>query len=243
VERQAAALMTSIPSLPIIDFSMPFRVASFFVYYATLALVIVFDHMVFRVRIVGRRNLKSDRGILVSNHTLYLDPGLISHAIAPRRTYYSAMEKTFRVKVLGTYIRLLGAFPLPDENPIQRVRTPLRRALRERGLVHFFPEGELHHLNQGIRRFSDGAFFFAALLNVPVIPIVIVLRPRRWAEAFGIPFPPRVTLRIAPPFHPSQFGITGARDREGIATMRDAVRERMVREITVPHDRGRRPRG
>ena len=132
-------------SLKTINSSLPFRCLSFVVFHLTLLLVVIFDTIVYTVSIEGRKNLRVDKAFLVSNHTLYLDPALIAHVVFPRRTYYSALEETFKRPFIGTYIRLLGAFPLPEKNPLPRVMRSLRKALTTRGLVHFFPEGELFH--------------------------------------------------------------------------------------------------
>ncbi|MBA7647751.1 hypothetical protein ES703_55530 [subsurface metagenome] len=117
--------------------------------------------------IKGRKNLYPQRAFLVSNHVLYLDPGIIAHTIRPRRIYFSALEKTNLVPGLGTYIRLLGAFPIPEENPLQRMRKALERALEERGLVHFFPEGELFRMSQDLGAFKEGVFLLSFRINVP----------------------------------------------------------------------------
>jgi len=220
-------------SLPIINFSLPFKIASFFVYYLTLLAVIVFDHLVFNIRMKGRAILgRVGRAILVSNHTLYLDPALIAHLIAPRRTYFSAMESTFHRKLIGPYIRLLGAFPLPHHNPLQRTLKALRRALDERGMVHFFPEGELHHQSQEIHPFNDGAFYAAFLFDIPVVPIVTTLKKRR---VRGLTFFPRVTMHVGQPIHPASFRTDKSRTKEGVAAMRESVREAMRQVVVSQH--------
>jgi 1-acyl-sn-glycerol-3-phosphate acyltransferase len=69
------------------------------------------------------------------------------------------------------------------------------------------------------------------MLDVPVIPIAIVVRPRAWGKRLRVPLPPRVVVRICPPSFPSQFGIRGIRDRGAIAAMRDSVRAGMIRAM------------
>ena len=122
-----------------IDFSASFRLASSLVFGLTLLIVVAFDQAFFGLRIHGRRNLRLPRALLVSNHSMTLDPGIIAHALRPRRTLFSAMQRTFAIPVLGTYIRLLGAFPVPTEHPIERLRSPIECAAARHGFVHFFP--------------------------------------------------------------------------------------------------------
>ncbi len=205
-------------------FSAAFKLASFFVYHLTLFFVIVHDWLAFGMRIKGRRNLRIRKAILVSNHTLYLDPGILSHAIAPRRAYYSAMEETFRARGLGMFIRLLGAFPLTDRDPLLHIVKQLKRAMSERGFVHVFPEHDLAHFNQKVNEFKDGAFFLALMLNAPVIPIAIVVKRRKWREKIAAWLPPRVSVVIEPALYPENFGGPDSERREKIVALREKTR-------------------
>jgi len=66
----------------------------------------------------------------------------------------------------------------------------------ERGFVHVFAEHDLAHFNQRVNEFKDGAFFLALLLDVPVIPIAIVVKRRKWRGKTPAWLPPRVTVAI-----------------------------------------------
>jgi 1-acyl-sn-glycerol-3-phosphate acyltransferase len=206
-------------------FSPVFKLASFFVYHFTLFFVILLDRLAFGMRIKGRRNLRIRKAILVSNHTLYLDPGILSHAISPRRAYYSAMESTFRIRYLGMYIRLLGAFPLTDKDPLLHIIKQLKRALNERGFIHVFAEHDLAHFNQKVNEFKDGAFFLALMLNVPVIPIAIVVKRRKWRGKTAAWLPPSVSVVFEPALYPENFGGPDSSKREKISALRDRTRE------------------
>ena len=211
-------------TLKVFYFSPVFKLASFFVYHFTLFFVILLDRIAFGMRIKGRRNLRIRKAILVSNHTLYLDPGILSHAISPRRAYYSAMESTFKIRYLGMYIRLLGAFPLTDKDPLLHIIKQLKRALNERGFIHVFAEHNLAHFNQKVNEFKDGAFFLALMLNVPVIPIAIVVKRRKWRGKTAAWLPPRVSVVFEPALYPENFGNANSPKRERIELMRDKTR-------------------
>lgn len=211
-------------TIKVFYFSPVFKLASFFVYHFTLFFVIILDRLAFGMRIKGRRNLCIRKAILVSNHTLYLDPGILSHAISPRRAYYSAMEATFRIRYLGMFIRLLGAFPLTDKDPLLHIIKKLKRAMNERGFIHVFAEHDLAHFNQQVNEFKDGAFFLALMLNVPVIPIAIVVKRRKWRGKIAPWLPPRVTVVIEPALYPEIFGGADSDKREKIAALREKTR-------------------
>jgi 1-acyl-sn-glycerol-3-phosphate acyltransferase len=183
---------------------LPFSV----IYQLTMAFVRLWDWSVFRIRIRGRQNLRGLRGaVLVSNHTLLFDPGVIAHAIRPHRTYFTMLEETALVPFLGTFVRLLGAVPIPEGvGSLRALDTAARSALENLGFIHFFPEGECYDGNQDIMPFHWGAFLLAARLGVPVVPVTTVLRERRWRGRTTIRvlgrrlrIPPRVIVDIGAP--------------------------------------------
>ncbi|MBA7517285.1 hypothetical protein ES705_09338 [subsurface metagenome] len=161
--------MTSGSSDRLTDFSSSlFRFLSTIIFWTTLLLVIIINKLVFRLKVTGRSNLSaiSKTGcFLISNHTLYLDPAIIAHAISPRRTLFSALQSTFKIPVIGKYIRFLGAFPIPENNGLGKIIKPIKEALDKGWLIHFFPEGELHHFSQDIDEFQNGVFFSGILIK------------------------------------------------------------------------------
>ena len=60
-----------------------------------MLLVRLVNWLIFRLHIEERQRLRSLKGgLLVSNHTLVLDPGIIAHTISPKRTYFTMLEET-----------------------------------------------------------------------------------------------------------------------------------------------------
>lgn len=215
----------------ILTFTPWHRLAAAYVYYATLFLVLLFDTFVFRLRVSGKGNLRRipARGaLLISNHSLYFDPGLIAHAILPRRTLFSALESTVQAApFLGNFIRYLGAFPIPEQMGLVRLARPVREALARGWLVHFFPERDLRHQNQELQGFHPGVFFLAQLYGVPVVPITLVIRHprllgRRIARAYV-----RVRAVIGEPIHPERFAAPGLSRREAVQRMASHARQVM----------------
>jgi len=183
---------------------LPFRV----VFHIVLAAVRAYGLVVYRIRFKGRENLRGlSRAVLVSNHTLLFDPGIIAHSLRPRRTYFTMLEETALIPFLGTFVRLLGGVPIPARAAALRtLDTAARSALEHLGFIHFFPEGECFVGNQEIMPFHWGAFLLAARLGAPVVPLTTVLHERTWrgktsVRILGRPvrLPPRVTIVISPP--------------------------------------------
>ena len=176
-----------------------------------MAVMRPFDWLVYRIRIAGRENLRRLGGaVLVSNHTLLLDPVIVAHAIGRRRTYFTMLEDTALIPFLGTFVRLLGGVPIPERpGALRALDGAAREAMDVLGLIHFFPEGECYRGCQEIQPFHPGAFLLACRLNVPVIPVTTVLHERLWwgKSSFHVlgktlRLPPRVEVEIGAPVHP-----------------------------------------
>jgi len=117
--------------------------------------------------------------IYVSNHAIPLDPLLHSLSFLPELSYFTLLEETVLTPVLGTLVRLLGGIPIPaDPKRIKDIEEAMGQALKSRGRIHFYPEGECFLLNQEIQDFKAGAFYYAIRSQACVVPMVTVLRRR-----------------------------------------------------------------
>ena len=224
---------SDLPDPEIINTLTVFKVFSFIVYYLVLLLVFIFNKTVFGLKVKGRKNLKGINGgfFLISNHSLYLDPAIVANAIFPKRTYFSAMEETFKQPVLGGFIRLLGAFPLPvGAGCIRRIIPAIDWALNRGKCIHFFPEGKLYHYNRKPAEFNEGVFYLANRFSVPIVPITLVVHPRqifRWK----LPKPfIKITVMIDNPLYPSEFNLEQNK-RESVRAMTIKARERITHTI------------
>ncbi len=243
--RKGARIIAFTPRFP------PFQI----LFHMVLTLVRLFDWTVYRTRIVGRENLRRlDGAVLVSNHSLLLDPGIIAHAIRPRRTFFTMLEETALIPWLGTFVRLLGGVPIPERPDTLRVLdAAARTALAMLGFIHFFPEGECYTGNQDIQPFHPGAFLLACRLGVPVVPVTTVLHQRLWRGKGSVSvlgrslrLPPRITVVIGAPIGPAG-SMDGASLKPAARTM--ALRVRRIMQETIDQRggcktlfRGRMPR-
>jgi 1-acyl-sn-glycerol-3-phosphate acyltransferase len=176
-----------------------------------LLLVVLFNRLIFRLRIEGRERLHGvASAMLVSNHTLVLDPGIIAHALRPHRSYFTMLEDTACIPLLGTFVRLLGAIPIPTRLAgMKSLERTIRRNLQDLHFVHVFPEGECYLWNQEIKDFQLGAFYLACRLGLPIVPITTVLHERRWlgrttfhVAGRTLRVPPKVTAVLGEAMYP-----------------------------------------
>ncbi len=220
---------------------------SFIPFQAMFQLVMILVRLVgwlfYRIRVRGRENLEGcPKAILVSNHTLVMDPAVIAHSLGRRRTYFTMLEETALIPYLGTFVRLLGALPIPEgAGSMLCLENAARRAVGALGFLHFFPEGECYRWSQELQPFRPGAFLLACRLGLPVIPMATVLHERKWRGRTSIrvlgrtvPVPPVVTVVIGkavqPPPAPGEAADPHA--LRGLALrMATEVRERMQETI------------
>ena len=235
VEWKGRLVRCGRPDLPdpdILNAVTLYRLVSLLVYSIVFTVVVFYNKVAFGLRVRGREHLRKIDGgfFLISNHSLYLDPAIVAHSIFPRRTYFSAMAETFDRPFIGGFIRLLGAFPLPNGPGIHRIIPAIEWALRGGRCVHFFPEGELDHYNQRPNDFHDGVFYLAERFDVPVVPVTLVIHDRHllWIRLKKPLI--QVTVQIGEPIMPARLH-SGAGRKESAHRMAAVAREQMVASI------------
>ncbi|MDR3325649.1 MAG: 1-acyl-sn-glycerol-3-phosphate acyltransferase [Spirochaetaceae bacterium] len=214
----------------LINFSFFFRAVSRLVFSCLWPIAYLLVALLYSIRYEGHKKLRRLNGgaVLVSNHTAYLDPIMISGAALPRLIYQTLLEATVETPVLGTFTRLLGGVPLPPGmRGLEKLIETAKPAFRYRHFIHFYPEGELSLNSQRIERFKFGAFWAAAKLNLPVIPIVTII------SEGGRRFHKR-RLVVLDPFYPKDFirhKENDSLDLDSVQSFAEAVRQAMQDEI------------
>lgn len=219
--------------LPIANFSPLYRLFADIVTFMAFTAVLLFARLVLGLEVEGGENLRSHpdrRRMLISNHVLYLDSALVGCAIFPFKTFFSALEKTFSIPVIGRLIRLLGAFPLPEQNTLRRIIEPIERMFAMGRFVHFFPEGELRRLERELGAFKSGVFFLACLYEALVTPVTVIPRERRLLSRF-LPGAFRVKVLIQEPLDSRDYLVRYATRSAAVRAMAHDARERMGRAL------------
>lgn len=177
--------------------------------YITHNLLLVFLHYVFTwvafpaiylvlfirwgFRLHGRKNLRAVRGraaITVSNHIHDVDSLMVTAPLWPATPYIIARKHNLEVFLLGTFNRCMRAVPLPEDLGNFRYFTKAINHLLSttKHKLHVFPEGEILPYARELRKFGNGAFHFAVVNNVPIVPMVFVS-----------PAPDRLELEVGEP--------------------------------------------
>jgi 1-acyl-sn-glycerol-3-phosphate acyltransferase len=168
------------------------------------------------------------RCIVIANHASYLD-GVLLTAVLPPRFAFVAKREFAPQRLLGTFLRRLGAvFVERDEWALaaasgRRLQDPLGRG---QSLI-VFPEGTFRR-DPGLLPFRSGAFIAAAATATPLIPTTI--RGARAALADGMRLPRRVPLEIV--FDDSQM--PGGADWHAAIAAQQRVRETLLGRLGEP---------
>jgi 1-acyl-sn-glycerol-3-phosphate acyltransferase len=162
----------------------------------------VFSRLLWKIEFRGVENVPEHGGLIVAaNHQTYIDPFWLSLPIK-RPIRYLAWSAAFRWPVVGTGLKLLGAWPLALEgSDPAAIRTSLQW-LRNGGVVVIFPEGARSTDTGGLDRFKAGAVRLAMEAQVPILPVTIKGGNQVWPRGWRFPRPGKVVLTYHPLYHP-----------------------------------------
>lgn len=164
-------------------------------------LCIIYLHIMFRVKVVGKENIPRTGFILASNHRSNYDPPLVAIHIL-QQVYFMAKAELFQKKFIGWLMRGFGAFPVErgkgDTGAIDWARGVVERG----GVLGMFPEG--HRSPDGKpQRPKSGTAMIAGQTKADVLPCAVCCDgPMRFRS--------RVTVRYGKMIHAADLGFTGA---------------------------------
>lgn len=171
---------------------------------------------IFNVRGVDTDNLpKEGPVILCSNHRSNFDP-LMLGIVLPRSLFFMAKESLFRVPLLNSLIRALGAFPVTrGAHDTEAIRKAI--SIVERGdVLAMFPEGHRQKQNGEPKRFESGAVRVAAKTGAVIVPAAIC-----YTKKVG-PFS-RKYIKIGKPITSDELGLADT-GRENMKLASEKIR-------------------
>lgn len=150
-------------------------------YVIATPLLLLFDWLVFGIRVRGRRHIRQVKGqgaVLVCNHVHPFDCTFLGLLFWPRRAVFTSLERLFSVPVVGPLIHWMGSVPVPfAPSKMRFFLDEMVRAVQGGRLLCIYPEGELLLRCGHLREFREGAFTIAARAEAPVIPVMVTSRP------------------------------------------------------------------
>jgi len=137
-------------------------------------------HLLFRIKTVHKERLKVKGPlIIVANHRSDMDPFFVHFAVRPK-VYIMSKAELFRIPLLRTIVRGLGAYPVQRGKGDLGALQTTERLLNEGKIVAIFPEGTRTREREMLP-FQHGAAMVAMRTGVPVLPLYFsrTLRPLR----------------------------------------------------------------
>jgi 1-acyl-sn-glycerol-3-phosphate acyltransferase len=155
-----------------------------------------------RLEFKGVENIPLERGLIVAaNHQSYGDPFWLALNIK-RPVRFLAWSEAFSWPVVGTAIKLLGAWPLHVEGSDPAAIRRSLTWLRDGGVVVIFPEGGRGQSDGSMIRMKAGAVRMALEAEVPILPVTIRGANRVWPASRLFPRPGKVEIIYHPAFYP-----------------------------------------
>jgi 1-acyl-sn-glycerol-3-phosphate acyltransferase len=143
------------------------------------------------LRVIGVGNVPAQGAVILAcNHAAYLDPPTLGCCLR-RPVAYMAKSELFRIPVLGTVIRALGAFPVDRSRGDVAAFKAASAVLEGGAVLGIFPEGTRH--KDGPGKPQLGVALLAARTGATVVPAYVsgtsqAGRRAKVTVVFGEPF-------------------------------------------------------
>lgn len=156
--------------------------------------------LIFRVKVVGLRNVPRTPVIICANHLGWADPFLVLlfFPVEPR-IYVLGLDPTaiseFRTRVVSALEVMVA---LDRDKPLKALRAS-EDVLKRGGSLLIFPEGGTLSAQEGsLLELQHGAAHLSQVSKVPILPIGITGTKELWLRR-------TLTVRVGKPIQPSEF--------------------------------------
>ena len=135
-------------------------------------------------KIVGLENIKDleTGGIITSNHFNPLDSLIIqklARKIYKKRLYIISQETNFAMKgIIGFFLNYSDIIPITDQINYMKRDFPkiVKNILKDGNLILIYPEEEMWFNYKKPRPLKEGAYYFSAKNNVPIISCFVEMK-------------------------------------------------------------------
>ena len=169
-------------------------------YFIGRCLLIPIYKLMFFYKVNGKKNIpKKGAYIICSNHLSNHDPIMLGVCV-PRQTYYMAKAELFKNPFGAMIIRGLGAFPVQRGAGDGKAINEAEEVVKKGRLLGIFIEGTRSKTGEFLRP-KSGASIIAHQMNVPVIPVCITPKNKKY-KLFQ-----KITVSIGKPMTPKELGL------------------------------------
>ncbi len=139
-------------------------------------------HLIFRIEVNGRDNIPTDDGvILCANHLSNWDALILQTVAVRRHIYFMAKDELFRVPVLKSILKGIGAIPVKRTgSDLSAVKHALK-TIKNGEMLGIFPTGQ--RARDGVDgEVKAGVGLIAGKTQTPVLPIHISANYRLFSK-------------------------------------------------------------
>ncbi len=167
-------------------------------YYLIIFLLRILLRLTTRWQVNGKENVPHQGPLLVvANHISAVDPPLLSVSLS-RRVIFMAKAELFHPRIIGYFVRSLGAFPVHRRGLDTRALRLASQLLAQGLAIVMFPEGTRSHSGR-LRRALPGSALVVARSATPILPVGITGTEKMRGIAWLLRRP-RVTVNVGHPF-------------------------------------------
>jgi 1-acyl-sn-glycerol-3-phosphate acyltransferase len=158
-----------------------------------------------KTKVYGKKNLKGiKRAITTCNHVNKLDAVAVKKALGNKKFRVTVAEFNNLNCGLGTCMRAFGIMPFSsDMTAMKNFNRSITKLLENNTFINFFPEQSEWWCYEKPRPIFQGAYYYAALNNVPIVPMFITFTDRRKKDKNGIILK-KFHIHILKPIYPKE---------------------------------------
>ena len=193
-----------------------------FWYGVVRGLILVVAKLLGRVEVIGKENVPAEGAfVLAPVHRSNIDFALT--CLVSRRTIrYMGKDSIWKVKLLGRFVSMLGAFPV-HRGTADREAVKASVSIVEGGSpLLLFPEGS-RKTGPVVEDLFDGVAYVAAKAGVPIVPMGIGGSERTMPKGAKLPRFGKLVLIVGPPIPAPERTEGGRVPRSAVGTLTERV--------------------
>ena len=168
-------------------------------------IILLIYKIIMPYRVVGRENLPpSGRVIICCNHLSMKDPILLTAVSGKRQIHYMSKAELFKNKLLGFFLRALGAFPVNRGKGDTQAINTAAQLLEQEQVLGIFLEGTRSKTGELLQP-KSGTAVLAHSGKAPILPVCITGQGRNFPRLFH-----RVVISCGELITPEELGIAEA---------------------------------
>ena len=170
-------------------------------YRAVAGIIGLASRLLFRPSVTGAENIPSHGPVLIAPIHRSNADFTFTLFMSRRKVFFMAKDSLFRLPMIGSILRHLGAFPVRRGAPDRESLTLAEEVLRRGHALVLFPEGTRKE-GRTVAPLHDGAMFVAARTGAKVVPVGIGGSDRAMPKGAKLPRPARVRIVVGRPIDP-----------------------------------------